>query len=128
MSHLIEKEIIHNMISPENVCLKYNGKYYDPIIVGFSYAVRQPRSRTLTIPQQKLFEEFLHVPIRVKNGKECPSFSSDMYAFTCILRRLRIYLPDNQQQYLPETMIETLASIQFSPELLKEFVSNSLSF
>ena len=61
-------------------------------------------------------------------SKRKPSFSSDMYAFTCILRCLLIYLPDNQQQYLPETMIETLASIQFSPELLKEFVSNSLSF
>lgn len=128
LAHLQDKEIIHNMILPENVCLKYNGKFYDPVIVGFSYAMRQACSRTLTIPQQKLFEEFLHVPIRVKKGRECPSFSSDMYAFTCILRRLRVYLPDNQQQFIPEAMIETLTSVQFSPELLKEYVSNSLSF
>lgn len=116
------------MILPENVCLKYNGKYYDPVIVGFTYAMRQACSRTLTIPQQKLFEEFLHVPIRVKKGKECPSFSSDMYSFTSILRRIRAYLPDSQHQFISETMIQTLVCVQFSPELLKEYVSNSLSY
>ena len=127
LAYLQEKEIIHNMIVPENICLKYNGKYYDPVIVGYSYAVRRASSRTLTIPQQKLFEEFLHVPLKVKKGKECPSFSSDMYAFTCILRRLRAYLPDNQQHLISETMIQTLVRVQFSSKLLTEYVSNCLS-
>ena len=123
LSNLQENEIIHNMIVPENISLNYNGKYYDPVIGGFFYAVRRASSRTLTIPLQK----FLHVPLKVKKGKECPSFSSDMYAFTCILRRLRAYLPDNQQHLVSETMIQTLVRVEFSSKLLKEYVFNCLS-
>lgn len=127
ISFLQEKKVVHNMLIPENICLRYNGKVYDPVIVGFSYAIRLASSRILTIPQQKLVEDFVHMPYNVRKGKEAPSFSSDMYAFACVLRKLSCHLPNGKSHLISGTMIETLIRVRFSPEYLKEYVSHCLA-
>uniref|UniRef100_A0A7M5WLP5 Protein kinase domain-containing protein n=2 Tax=Clytia hemisphaerica TaxID=252671 RepID=A0A7M5WLP5_9CNID len=125
IAFLQDKRILHNMIVPENICLKYNGKIYIPVLVGFSHAIRRDSARTLTLYQQKQFDEFMHMPPEVRKGKVPPSAYSDIYAFTRILRGFMKY--PSVQNVITYDMIQTLLDIPFGSELLIDFVSSFLN-
>ena len=119
-------EIIHNQITTENVCLKYNGKFYTPILVGFSNAIRKCSSRTMTIPQQEKFKDAHHLPVNVRTGKTAPSFKSDLYSFTLIIRRLSRFLSKESKNNLIE-LTGNLMATDFRVDLFHQLVNTYLS-
>lgn len=90
IDHIHDAGILHNMLLPENICLKYSTSNYAPVIVGFSSSCRVNSSKSLTILQQRKVADTNHLPEPVKNGRNPPSKRSDIFSFGRISQHLSV--------------------------------------
>ena len=106
LTHIHEKFVLHNQITPNNVCLRRINT--DPVIIGFSCACRMASSKRLTIIQQRQFKDCIHLPDVVRTGRSPPSRSSDIYSFGHLVRQF--VLKVRHAQSIDENKIYQLSS------------------
>lgn len=85
ITHMHSKGIINNNIRHDNIALRCNSMFYFPVILSLSLSCRADSSKPLTVQQQIRYEESRHLPPRVLNGFEGPSFASDRYGFGFVI-------------------------------------------
>lgn len=120
------KHVLHNGIVPTNVCLRFNSLMYEPILVGFSCAMRICSSKPLTIYQQERFKEMVHLPIEVRQGLRAPSISSDLYALKILIRKFMAHSKEEHAQDILRGLMNTL-SMQNPKENLQALVNHCIS-
>ena len=80
MTYMHKKGFLNNNITPANISLRSGCEYYTPVFLSLSMACREKNAKVLTSIQQLRYEDSLHLPQRVRQGLEAPSYSSDRYA------------------------------------------------
>lgn len=120
--HIHNSNILHNQITASNVCLRYKYDSYSPVLVGFSSACRANSAKSLTIVQQSIWKDALHIPKSVKNGLTPPSFCSDVYAFGHLCRRF--VLRNLKDESMKENIFFKLAKecLKEDPAVMQHFL------
>jgi len=97
VSHIHSKDIIHNNLMPENICLKSNS-HFVPVILGFSRSCRVPSSKPLTRIQTEEIKDNNYMPSDVKAGIAAPTKISDIFSYGRIIQRICALMGDNQSK------------------------------
>jgi len=85
ITHMHTNGIINNNIRHDNIALRCNSMFYSPVILSLSLSCRADSSKPLTVQQQMRYDECRHLPPRVLQGFEAPSFASDRYGFGFVI-------------------------------------------
>ncbi|XP_066931327.1 uncharacterized protein [Clytia hemisphaerica] len=91
--HMHRSGILNNNITKDNIALRGQTFSYSPVFLSLSLACRSESSKPLTIAQQSTYAGCYHLPRRVLEGLESPSYSSDRYSVSFIVAGLIKWLP-----------------------------------
>jgi len=92
ISHLHSRDILHNNITTQNICLKNNLQCFVPILIGFSCSCRLASAKPLTNCQCEQIKDSNHLPPKVKAGIMVPSKVTDIYSFGRIAQKVCCFI------------------------------------